>query len=186
MSRISGYFWVASALALMIGVSSLAQAQVVSNFSGNIDGSEPESYEVDDETCTVIEPAFHHYETFAAYVTTTGSYDYSDLSITYDLDMQLTIYNGPYNPSSVLDNCVTRFDDSGTVDLTAGQNYVFVVQPLFDGSLDTGVWEFEMSGPGQVIQGIAEARSVPTLSSWSLMIMMFLSFVIGGFFVSRR
>jgi hypothetical protein len=134
-----------------------AQAQVVSNFTGNIDGTEPQAYEVDDSTCTIIEPLFHYYETYEMYVTVSGAYDYTDLSIFYDLDMQLTIYTDSYDPSSVLTNCVTRFDDSGTVTLMEGQQYIFVVQSLFHDSFNTGDWEFEMDGPGQVIMG-----TVPT------------------------
>jgi hypothetical protein len=129
------------------------QAQVTSTFTGNIDGTEPESYEVDDSTCTIIETLFHYYETYEMYVTVSGAYDYTDLSIFYDLDMQLTVYTDSYDPSSVLTNCVTRYDDSGTFNLMAGQQYIFVVQSLFHDSFNTGDWEFEMVGPGSVIMG---------------------------------
>lgn len=145
----------AAAALFAAGISGAATAQVTSTFTGNIDGTEPQAFEVDDSTCTVIESLDHFYETFPAFVTETGNYAYSDQSISFDLDMQLTIYTPTYDPSNVLTNCVTRFDDSGTVALEAGVQYVFVVQPLFDSSFNTGDWEFDLNGPGQVIEGTA-------------------------------
>lgn len=129
-------------------------SKAISTFTGNIDGTEPTSFEVDDSSCTIIEELEHYYETFDAIVTVTGDYDYTDVSITYDLDMQLTIYEDSYDPENVLDNCVTRMDDSGTVTLSAETQYVFVVQPLFDSSFNTGDWEFTMDGPGDVNEGL--------------------------------
>ncbi|HKK22190.1 MAG TPA: hypothetical protein VJ947_00780 [Pseudohaliea sp.] len=139
-----------------------AQGQVISNFSGNIDGTEPQSFEVDNASCTVIEPLNHFYETFPVSVTASGAYDYTDLSISFDLDMQLTVYTDSYDPGDILTNCVTRFDDSGTVTLNAGTQYVFVVQPLFDATANTGDWEFELDGPGEVLRG-TQAEAVPAL-----------------------
>lgn len=152
-------------------ISGAANAQVTSTFTGNIDGTEPQAFEVDDSTCTVIEPLNHFYETFPAYVTQTGNYDYTDQSILFDLDMQLTIYTPTYDPNDILTNCVTRFDDSGTVTLQAGVQYVFVVQPLFDASFNTGDWEFDMTGPGEVIEGSAPPTAVPALSFWALLLL---------------
>jgi len=161
----------------LAGISGAANAQVTSTFTGNIDGTEPESFEVDNASCTVIEELLHHYETFPGFVTVTGDYDYVDQSIFFALDMQLTIYTPTYDPNSVLTNCVTRFDDTGTVSLEAGVQYVFVVQPLFDGLFDTGDWEFDMTGPGEVIEGSGAppptpAISVPVLSFWGLMLLV--------------
>ena len=159
----------------LAGISGAANAQVTSTFTGNIDGTEPESFEVDNASCTVIEELLHHYETFPGFVTVTGDYDYVDQSIFFALDMQLTIYTPTYDPNSVLTNCVTRFDDTGTVSLEAGVQYVFVVQPLFDSLFDTGDWEFDMTGPGEVIEGtatpIAPPTPVPALSFWALLLL---------------
>jgi len=180
-----------SALLLCVIASASVQAQVTTTFSGNIDGSEPLSFEVDNSSCTVVEPLDHFYETFPAFVTSSGTYTYSDLSILFDLDMQLTIYTNSYDPTSVLTNCVTRMDDSGTVTLQAGQQYIFVVQNLFDGSpsdpFATGDWEFTMTGPGPITQGSApSAVSVPAVSIWSLAVLILLSLSLGSWVLLRR
>jgi hypothetical protein len=181
---------IAAGILWLVALSGAANAQVVSTFTGNIDGTEPEAYEVDDSTCTVIEPLFHYYETFEASVTETGDYDYTDQSIFFDLDMQLTIYTPTYDPTSVLTNCVTRFDDSGTVRLEAGVQYVFVVQPLLDDSFNTGDWEFDMTGPGTVQRGTAvpetPALPVPTLSLWALLLLCMTMLGVSGLVLARR
>jgi hypothetical protein len=135
-------------LALLI-ICALPVQAGTSTFTGVITGSEPTAYEVDDSACTAIEIIYHTYQTFTYTVTATGSYTYIDLSIAYAVDMQLTIYQSNYDPNNVLTNCVVKMDDGGSVNLTAGVTYVFVVQPLFNG--DTGVWEYSMTGPGDVI-----------------------------------
>lgn len=78
-------------------------------------------------------------------VSNTGTYYYNDLSIVFDLDMCLHIYQGSFNPDSPATNLVTTLDDVGTVDLDAGQNYVFVIQP-FDAA-EAGEYFFALSPP---------------------------------------
>lgn len=163
------------AIALSFG----AMAQTTSTFTGNIDGTEPESFEVDNSSCTVVEPLLHYYEQFPVTVSQSGEYTYEDQSIFFALDMQMTVYENSYDPSDVLINCVTRMDDLGTVDLTVGQQYVLVVQPLFDvgsSGSNTGDWEFDLTGPGEVVEGtiapIEPATPVPTLSAWALLLLV--------------
>jgi hypothetical protein len=64
-------------------------------------------------------------------VSRSGTYYYTDISINYEVDMCLQIYSAPFNPNATNANRVgSPMDDFGTIELQAGQNYYFVVQPL--------------------------------------------------------
>lgn len=166
---------------LLVVLMSPVQAQVISNFTGAIDGTEPTSPQLSSDCESISDQTGHFYETFEAFVTETGTYSYTDISIDNDLDMQLSIYTPSYDPNNALSNCVIRMDDDGSVNLTMGTPYVFVVQPLTDTNI--GDWEFEMDGPGNVQQGAlpvepVEPVGIPTLSTWAMLLLSIL--LMGG------
>jgi hypothetical protein len=63
-------------------------------------------------------------------VSRSGTYFYTDISIAHAVDLCLQIYSAPVNVSNPSQNRIADFDDFGQVELTAGQDYYFVVQPL--------------------------------------------------------
>jgi len=71
-------------------------------------------------------------------VSTTGTYYYADISFwTNDIDLCLQVFTAPFDPSNPTANRVGTsdpggafLDDVGTVELEAGRDYWFVVQPL--------------------------------------------------------
>lgn len=65
-------------------------------------------------------------------VSRSGIYYFSDLSINFNLDMCLQIYQGSFDPANPEANRIAVLDDIGNVTLEAGVNYEFVVQPLQD------------------------------------------------------
>ena len=78
-------------------------------------------------------------------VSGTGAYYYTDLSINYAVDMCLQIYSAPFNPANPGANRVVLFDDDGSVQLEAGQDYYFVSQPL--GGAQTGEYFYIFAPP---------------------------------------
>ena len=89
----------------------------------------------------------------------TGDYTYGDITVYYDVDMSLTIFEGDFNPAEPDTNRVGAFDDCGTVTLTAGVDYYLVVQPLCDDY--RGEWKF-------ILLNESPALPVPALSRWGL------------------
>ena len=149
-----------------------ATAQVVSNFTGDIDGTEP----------TFISPycsnSPNHYDLLGPLTpSATGSYNYLDLSIYYALDMQIDVYVGSFDPLNPLTNYFGGWDDGGTLALVAGTEYYFVVSPLC-GVTGFGVWEFELVGPGSVAAPLI-AVDVPTLGPISVAVMAVLLGIFG-------
>ena len=71
----------------------------------------------------------------AVQVSTTGTYYYQDVSIESDIDVCLKVYDAPFDPNDPDANRIdtnlgqTNLDDSGSIDLEAGQDYYFVSQP---------------------------------------------------------
>ena len=150
-----------------------ATAQVVSNFTGVIDGTEPTF------TSPFCSNAPNLYEVLGPLTpSVTGLYQYTDLSISYALDMQIDVYEGNFDPLNPAANYVTgRDDDEASIALTAGTEYYFVVSPLC-GTAGTGIWEFELDGPGSVDAPLV-AVNVPTLGPISVAIMAVLLGILG-------
>lgn len=88
-------------------------------------------------------------------VSTTGTYYYSDVSLYFDVDMCLQVYSASFNPNDPSANRVSTaynqgdyLDDVGTVELVAGQDYYFVVQPFNpDTAQVAGEYFFVFTGP---------------------------------------
>lgn len=84
-------------------------------------------------------------------VSVTGTYSYADVWF-YEVDACLQVFSAPFDPSNPTANRVATsnpsgafLDDWGTVDLEAGKDYYFVVQP-FD-SPATGEYFFVLAPP---------------------------------------
>ena len=80
-----------------------------------------------------------------------GTYSYSDVWF-YEVDACLQVFSEPFNPSNPTANRVATsnsagayLDDWGTVDLEAGKDYYFVVQPFE--STSTGEYFFVFAPP---------------------------------------
>lgn len=75
-----------------------------------------------------------------------GSYYYTDISIEFDIDMCLQVYSAPFDPANPDANRIgNALDDFGVVELTAGRDYYFVVQPL--ASTDAGEFFYVLAPP---------------------------------------
>ena len=81
----------------------------------------------------------------AVQVSRSGRYYYNDVSIRFAVDMCLAIYSAPFNSANPSANLVAGFDDFGSVELEAGRNYYFVVQPL--DTATTGEYFYVLSPP---------------------------------------
>ena len=89
-------------------------------------------------------------ETEAVRVSRTGTYYYNDVSINFDVDMCLSIYSAPFNPSNPNANLVGRWDERGTFELRAGRDYYFVVQPWDDGETGEFFYTLVLEGPFRI------------------------------------
>jgi hypothetical protein len=89
-------------------------------------------------------------ESEAVRVSRTGTYYYSDVSINFDLDMCLSIYSAPFNPSNPNANLVGRWDENGTFELRSGRDYYFVVQPWDDGDTGEFFYTLVLEGPFRI------------------------------------
>lgn len=85
-------------------------------------------------------------------VDASGSYEYEDYSIFYDLDMMIAVYENSFDPANPTTNLVGSADDFALFNLNAGTNYYIVVQDLC-ASGDRGYWGFILTGPGAVLGG---------------------------------
>ena len=137
-------------------VATPAAAQYVSRYTGTFDGTEPtfnSPYAGGTSTgYSVVGP-----------ITTSvsGNYRYGDVSIGYDIDMQVDIYVGSFDPLNPGTNYVDGFDDWGTFTMTAGTDYYVVVGPL-SGGTTTGTWDFILVG-GQDLTGSGDTTFSGTL-----------------------
>ena len=76
-----------------------------------------------------------------------GTYYYTDILLETDVDACLQVYTAPFDPTNPDANRVgAELDDFGTVELQAGQDYYFVVQPLAFGP-DTGEYFYVLAPP---------------------------------------
>ena len=77
-----------------------------------------------------------------------GTYYYTDILLETDVDACLQVYTAPFNPANPNANRVgSELDDFGTVELQAGQDYYFVVQPLEEFGPDTGEFFYVLAPP---------------------------------------
>ena len=120
-----------------------ASAQFSNRIQGTLDGTEP----------TFASPfcgAANNYTVVGPLTpSATADFYYRDLSISYDLDMQIDVYTGTFDPLNPLTNYFGGVDDWGTLNLTAGTDYLFVVSRLC--GTGVGVWDFVLAGSEDLV-----------------------------------
>lgn len=114
-------------------------------FSGEFDGSEPTS-ESFLTHCSGFDKIYQVLGPLQ--VDTNGNYRYADASIFYATDIQVSMYQGGFDPQNAAANRLDTRDDDGVFALQAGTDYFLVVQPLCD-NLE-GVWALTLWGPGNL------------------------------------
>lgn len=129
----------------------MAQASTSTIFAGELDGGENYAVLNGCRRANGTAP----YDVLGPYtVTESGDYDYRDISVDYDVNMQFFISTPIFLPSEpqanmlVLQGYTDAFNDFGTVELTTGTPYYLVVQGLCGRLTTIGNWEFSLDGPG--------------------------------------
>ncbi|MDX1557181.1 MAG: hypothetical protein R3212_14220, partial [Xanthomonadales bacterium] len=88
------------------------------------------SFSPGDPVTTSACGASQYQETGPLQVSRDGRYYFQDVSVNFDVDLCLQIYSAPFDAADPEANLVARLDDDGVVELDAGSDYYFVVQPL--------------------------------------------------------
>lgn len=142
------------ALALLV-VAVVPAFAGTTTFTGTLTESHP-IYPIgrpDDSACdSVLDdllPEKYRYHLMNVMVTETGTYSYKDNQVT--IDIEVAVFDGPFDPNNPLNNCISSMDDIGAVALEAGKQYILAVT-----SYDiptTGDYEFSLTGPGIVYEG---------------------------------
>ncbi len=117
--------------------------------------------------------------------TASGDYVYGDISISYDVDMELAIYIDAFDPDSPNTNLVADFDDRGLFQLVSGEPYFLVVSPLCGPVGETGTWDFLIAGPGTLEdwplqEAMPAPLPVPFLNGWVMFLLGLLVLVVAA------
>jgi hypothetical protein len=88
-------------------------------------------------------------------VARSGLYYYADISIYHAVDMCLQVYTAPFNPGSPNANRIAAMDDVGVVQLEAGEDYYFVVQPLDEPDEGEFFYVFAPPAPFRISHALA-------------------------------
>ncbi|MBT8047463.1 MAG: hypothetical protein HKN57_13715 [Xanthomonadales bacterium] len=83
-------------------------------------------------------------------VSRAGTYYYTDLTLFYDVDACLQIYTAPFDPANPNANRVGLLDDVNTVELEAGKDYYFVVQPYLEATTGEYFFVFVPEAPFRI------------------------------------
>jgi hypothetical protein len=102
-----------------------------------------------------------------------GTHYYTDLSIEFDVDMCLQIFTAPFNPANPGANRVEVIDDFGSVDLEAGKDYYFVVQPLNSASNGEFFYVFAPPAPFDITYAMAGSWYFPATTGQGFLIDVF-------------
>jgi hypothetical protein len=103
-------------------------------------------------------------------------------------DTYLHLYTNPFNPNNQAVNCVAANDDGGvgldseitSEPLVAGQTYIMVTSAFASGQ--AGTFDGSISCPtATVALTAAVVNSIPTLSTWSLLLLLLTLFGVGTF-----
>jgi len=104
--------------------------------------------EDDPVAATECNPSGYYQESGPMQVASSGQYFYSDILLYGEVDACLQVYTAPFNPASPNDNRVgAALDDAGSVELEAGRDYWFVVQPLEFSFDQTGEYFYVLAPP---------------------------------------
>lgn len=151
----------ASAVVLLL--ANTAEAQVNSDFTFNIDGSEPKisvAFQNNGSGCSLfVANQSHSVRTRVITVTTGGTYSILDLTANSGRDTGVALYSGNFNPSSPSTNCLKTADGNASWPLSPG-TYTLVGGPfIFD---NTGAFTMRLAGPAAVT-----ALPLPAISALS-------------------
>jgi hypothetical protein len=142
VSRLFGCACVIFVVASLL-LAAPASAQYSNRIQGTLDGTEPtfdSPFCGDANNYTVVGPLTP---------SASGPFYYRDLSISYDVDMQIDVYTGSFDPLNPLTNYFGGYDDWATLNLTAGTSYLFVVSRLC--GTGSGVWDFVLAGSEDLV-----------------------------------
>jgi hypothetical protein len=121
-------------------------ADNVRTVPGMTQGLFSDSDPVAETDCTNTGQSTQYQQSGPVNVALTGTYYYTDVLIESDIDVCLQVYTAPFDPANPNDNRVGNpLDDFSTIDLVAGQDYYFVVQPL--GVADIGEYFYVLAPP---------------------------------------
>lgn len=153
------------------GPGSLGSPDFAFGFEGVFSGDEPDFVHPYCDTST-------SYQVLGPWTpTASGDYVYGDISISYDVDIELAIYENAFDPDNPGTNLVAALDDRGLFQLVTGEPYYFVVSPLCGPVGETGIWDFLIAGPGTLEdwplqeEPVAPPLAIPFLSGWVLVLL---------------
>jgi hypothetical protein len=127
-------------------VAAPAAAQYMNRFQGTFDGTEPTYVS---PYCSTTPNAYTVVGPLTP--TVTADYNFRDVGSDYDINVQVDLYSGSFDPASPATNYLLTFTDWNTnlswlaPTLTAGTPYYFVVSQDCGGS-PVGVWDFVLVG----------------------------------------
>lgn len=171
----------AASLSAMAGNSS---AQVVSNLTFDIDGSEPDTVSVyffdSSGNCSSTGDSAKPIDVKQIVVSATGLYTVT----TSGPDGQYALYpSGQFDPANPAMNCDSSIDSTITVNLAAG-NYTLIGGP--QSGTAPGLYTVVFDGVGTVTEFVAPPAAVPTLSEWAMILFGTLLAGLGGLYIQRR
>lgn len=161
------------------------QADTV-NFSGNTTGQPTWNRTINCSTLSGIGSA-------VAYQTqefSISSNDTCTLTMTGNTlsDPFLHIYSSPFDPTNQTNNCVAYNDDFSGLDsaittpLTGGQTYVYVASAFGNGT--EGTFDASISCPTATVSLGPVPDAIPTLSTWTLLLLI-LTLGVAGIFIRK-
>jgi hypothetical protein len=100
----------------------------------------------------------------------TGLYYMADVGLFGRLDTELRVYEDAFNPDETEDRLVASVDDSGSVSLIAGKNYVFVTTAHTQGNSGAWQWVLFPPGPLHLNAGLNGAWSDPAIDGQGILI----------------
>lgn len=105
-------------------------------------------------------PTKYVYELMTLTVSADGDYTYTDnRSVGGLIDIEVAVYDGPFDAGAPLDNCLASLDDINVIALTAG-TYTLAVTSYDEPT--TGAYSFTFDGPGEVTAATTVAVDVAT------------------------
>jgi hypothetical protein len=106
-------------------------------------------------------------------VSNSGTYYYTDISISFAVDMCLQIFSAPFNPNNPGANRVAIIDDFGTVELQSGKDYYFVTQPLNEAEAGEFFYVFAPPAPFRISSAMSGGWFYPPTSGQGFLMDVF-------------
>jgi len=165
-----------------------AQANTV-NFSGDTSGQPTWHRTIDDCGALSFVGTAVNYQTQFFTVSSNDSCNLAMNSNTFDTYLHL--YAAPFDPTNQANNCIASKDGGGPIlnslipnqPLVAGQTYVYVASGWSNG--DAGAFDASISCPNATVRLLQPpTKDIPTLSSWTLFLLV-LTLGLSGLFFRR-